>query len=612
MPFIASYTTSYKARHSRATDAWTPDGGVYRATSGLSFWIDASDTSSYTTNTSGITSVTDKAGSNAITINHSGNVNDFQPQAHTNQNGVPSSMPVFEFSGESFTTGDFAQVDSDGNHFSIALVRAGNDITGNPFGSYFGSFWSLENNDSGILASGIRRDYGIELGDGTYFYGQLALDSRPTGTGHAINNDEVVQYEGTWSNTSVNTDQNLLRFDNYGNSQNLRDSGEWFIMAIVFNKTGNEILVRIDGENMFTPVPYDAKLNTEMSVRIAVNRLYDKNDTTLHCQVAEFMTFAAPPGTGGTDISEVERLEGYLAHKWANQSLLPTTHPYRNYSLASTGDWNPSQGFPTDSGNMDTAFWIDGSDSDSYTFNTANGYVESITDKSGNSTLSMDDNTQIWRGSIGGKYVMMFQGNTGISTTSTSVQASNGNHWAIGLMRYNNIDSSEDSFWQLNSTDGTNRDYAVESRNSYTSAGWAGQTDLSTSDISSGVVGDINWTTGVSHQFWSIIAVYFNKTGDQIGARLNGTDAHTPVNNYDNAISTNQEVHLFKSRQGNFLNGDIAEFFTFADIPGTGGTDVSFIEIAEGYLAHKWSHSGLGGDFVGNLPSDHPFKNSAP
>lgn len=620
MPFIASYTNSYKARNSRGSfDAWTPDSGVYRATSGLSFWIDGGDTSSFTANTAGLTSVTDKAGGNAITINNSGSANEHQPDARLNQNGIPSTMHVFEFGAESLTTGDFAQVDSDGNHWSIGLVRLGNDGPANPYGSYFGSFWSLENNDNGILASGVRRDYGIELGDGTYFYGQLSLDSRPGGTGHRINEDEVIQYDPNWLDSSVNINQNLLRFDGYGSNTHYRTrSGGnppygWFIMAIVFNKTGNQILVRIDGENAFTPVPYDAKLNTNLSMRVAVNREYDGRDTTLFCQIAELMTFAGKPGTGGTDLSEVEKVEGYLAHKWANQSLLPTTHPYRNYSIASTGDWNPSQGFPTDSGTMNTAFWIDGSDEDSW--NYGSGYIDSVTDKSGNYTLSMDDDTELWRaGTLSGNYYFHFRGNTGISTTSTSAQADNGNHWAIGLMRYDNINSVDDAFWHFESTDGTNRDYAVESRGAYTSQGWWGETHLGTMDVADTNSSLIYWSnniTTVDHNTWSIIAVYFNKTGDQIGARVNGTNVGTTVG-YNNSISTNQEVHLFKGRNGDFLSGDLAEFFTFADIPGTGGTDISFIEIAEGYLAHKWNGQGIGQDVLNRLPNDHPFKSSAP
>ena len=57
----------------------------------------------------------------------------------------------------------------------------------------------------------------------------------------------------------------------------------------------------------------------------------------------------------------------------------------------------------------------------------------------------------------------------------------------------------------------------------------------------------------------------------------------------------------------------MAEFFTVADIPGTGGTDISKVEKAEGYLAHKWHSSNLEkNDLLGRLNANHPYKNSAP
>jgi hypothetical protein len=49
----------------------------------------------------------------------------------------------------------------------------------------------------------------------------------------------------------------------------------------------------------------------------------------------------------------------------------------------------------------------------------------------------------------------------------------------------------------------------------------------------------------------------------------------------------------------------MAEFFTVADVPGTGGTDITDVEKAEGYLAHKWALTGI-------LPGGHPYKSSAP
>ena len=60
-----------------------------------------------------------------------------------------------------------------------------------------------------------------------------------------------------------------------------------------------------------------------------------------------------------------------------------------------------------------------------------------------------------------------------------------------------------------------------------------------------------------------------------------------------------------RNRSGVHLDGRLAEFMAVAGLPGTGGTDMSKIEKAEGYLAHKWGRTSA-------LPSDHPYKNSAP
>ena len=327
MPFVSGYTHSFYAR-SVPLPAWVPDS----STEGLEFWIDASDTSSYSQawfsgSHYGLNSITDKAGGNTITINNSGNTNDVPPQVTENASGI-ADLPVFEFGAESLTTGQFTQVDSNGNHFSIGLVRAGDGFTGNPFGAGFSTFWGTESN-----ATLGRRDYGLELGNASYFYGQLSLDS--LATPNRINNDDVVQYGGVYNPPGPNTDQNLLRFDGFGNNSNFRGNAVWFIMAIVFNKTGNQILVRVDGENAFTPVDYDSTLNTDLAMRIAVNRTHDNDDTNLHCQIGELMTFAAPPGTGGTDMSDVEKMEGYLAHKWGVENLLPNAHPYKyQYPIA--------------------------------------------------------------------------------------------------------------------------------------------------------------------------------------------------------------------------------------------------------------------------------------
>ena len=244
MPFISSYTTSYKARHSRNTDPWTPDGGVYRATSGLAFWIDGSDTSSYTVTSTGnnVTAITDKAGNATITINGT-------PDTNLKLN----DMNVFRFQSheEHFITDEFAQVDSDGNHWAIGLMQW------NILNDTQHSFWSTENN---TVSSGSKRDYAVSSANTSTFAGELDLD-------------------GLSSNRISSTIGNKQDFDS-GIAQDT-----WVLVCAIFNKTGNQIAVRVNGSNAFTPVnDYDNALNTNMDLRIFRNRANE----TMHGQWQSF------------------------------------------------------------------------------------------------------------------------------------------------------------------------------------------------------------------------------------------------------------------------------------------------------------------------------------
>ena len=89
----------------------------------------------------------------------------------------------------------------------------------------------------------------------------------------------------------------------------------------------------------------------------------------------------------------------------------------------------------------------------------------------------------------------------------------------------------------------------------------------------------------------------------------------TPVNDYDNSLTPNLDVRIFRDRANNYMAGQMAEFFTVADIPGTivSNTDISNVEKAEGYLAHKWTDSSTTAtNILGRLDANHPYKNSAP
>jgi hypothetical protein len=65
------------------------------------------------------------------------------------------------------------------------------------------------------------------------------------------------------------------------------------------------------------------------------------------------------------------------------------------------------------------------------------------------------------------------------------------------------------------------------------------------------------------------------------------------------------DLRIFRNRANERMGGRMAEFFTVADVPGTGSTDITDFQKAEGYLAHKWG-------LEANLPVGHPYKSVAP
>ena len=60
-----------------------------------------------------------------------------------------------------------------------------------------------------------------------------------------------------------------------------------------------------------------------------VRMMRNRGGVNLDGRLAEYFHVAGAPGTGGTDISDVEKAEGYIAHKWGLESVLPTSHPYK-------------------------------------------------------------------------------------------------------------------------------------------------------------------------------------------------------------------------------------------------------------------------------------------
>ena len=269
----------------------------------------------------------------------------------------------------------------------------------------------------------------------------------------------------------------------------------------------------------------------------------------------------------------------------------------RRANAFGSAPWSPAS-------SITAAIWFDASDTSSYSVSGSD--VTAVTDKAGNATVTVNGTPNVST-TLDSKNTFTFSGVGEDFTTDEVAQASNGNHWAIGVMQWNTRNDSQDSFWSTENNSGsitTKRDYAISAGTS----NFDGELDLDglvTGRISSTIGNKQDFDSGVAQNTWVIMVVIFNKTGNQIALRVDGTDAFTPVNDYDNSLDTNMDLRIFRNRANERMGGRMAEFFSVASIPGTGGTDITDVQKAEGYLAHKWG-------LQGNLPVSHPYKSVAP
>ena len=149
---------------------------------------------------------------------------------------------------------------------------------------------------------------------------------------------------------------------------------------------------------------------------------------------------------------------------------------------------------------------------------------------------------------LNGLNVFDFSGNDALQSKTFEQQVSSGNHWAIGMFRYDGTNSTQDSFWSYETNQTQKRDYSISAGDINNK--WPGELDLdglSANRISTTIGNKLDWTGlgGLNRCQWYIVVCFFNKTGNQIGIRIDGqTNTFSPVNDYDNSVSTNQQLRL--------------------------------------------------------------------
>ena len=271
----------------------------------------------------------------------------------------------------------------------------------------------------------------------------------------------------------------------------------------------------------------------------------------------------------------------------------------RATAFSTPAAYNPSVNIPN------LSLWIDPSDTTTTTYNS--GVLTAITDKTGTSTLTVN-NTPTQTPGPGSKEVITFsQASNEYLSSDTTTQAVNGNHWALFIGQITTPNNTKDSIWSFETNQSPKRDYALSSGNASAFDGELDLDGLSSNRISSTAGNLISFTAQTPISSWTnvIVVAFFNKTGSEIGVRVNGTNAFTPETDYDNSIKENQLLRIFRNRGSQTFGGTLYEFMSVRGLPGTGGTDMTYIEEAEGYVAHKWGVTSL-------LTVSHPYKSSAP
>lgn len=238
--------------------------------------------------------------------------------------------------------------------------------------------------------------------------------------------------------------------------------------------------------------------------------------------------------------------------------------------------WTPSA--------ITTALWLDASDSDTITIATG---VSQWDDKSGNSRNAT-------------------QG-TGANQPSVISAELNG----LNVIRF---DGSND-FLDFNGSFLASTSYsilAVITRRTSSTTYWLGGSGTNTNQNL--ILGYSNNTTAILAQYLNdltgSVAGYTSPAADLFGYFLNTSTGrilyrNATVLNSDGATTSltsfaGSRLGNFSAGGGTWYNGDIAEVVATTSVLSTDNR-----QKLEGYLAHKWG-------LTASLPSDHPFKSSAP
>ena len=270
-----------------------------------------------------------------------------------------------------------------------------------------------------------------------------------------------------------------------------------------------------------------------------------------------------------------QQVEGYLAWKWGLQWALPTSHPYKSSPIPPLlnplpyTDWTPTQ-------ISNCSLWLDAADTSS--FSLSGTTVTQWRDKSGNTNNPTLVNSPSY---VTGQYPYVATRNANQYFTVPSAVYANTAGQSVSLfILYNDTKTTGSNFTALCGTvNAANTFIQVLFRPDAFSYSFGGTT-LTALNTTNTVLYCISFSYGIA-----------NTT-----VRINGSPVTLPS---PPSLSPSGILTFAGYTTGN----DIANINFNEIVSIRTALSVSQVQQVEGYLAWKWG-------LQGNLPSDHPYKNS--
>lgn len=275
--------------------------------------------------------------------------------------------------------------------------------------------------------------------------------------------------------------------------------------------------------------------------------------------------------------AERQKLEGYLAWKWGQQGNLDAGHPYK--SAAPTTFWSPA----SYAGGVLTS-WHDPSASGGITL--ASGNVSQDNDLSGNGyhdTQSASTNQPAYvTGDLNGLAVENFAHNGSAQPFFDTTLPSNPTQASyVAVINWSGV--SPATIW--GSTSGGGLQFRVDS----------GQLQLVKQQVA--LIGASTGAT-ISSTDWTIVSCTYVPATGAYTLRINGAASGSGTS----VQTLTSGTHLIGAQTiggAEPLSDKMAERLTLST------TTTANVELAEGYLAHKYG-------LAANLDAGHPYKSAAP